>query len=156
VNAEKLRLAATACASLAGQQRHLVVVFSTVREMSFRHPVPKWKPVPSSLSFSGLGRVRYLLNPFRFSVVQDPWYPRPVVGSFTPRSVAHGMDYPSARRDRSELRNQLLRQRRTLAHSHGISRNDRPLKRALFSLLPRSSFPVSPSSSWRGLHSYAH
>ena len=44
------------------------------------------------------------------------------------RSAAHGMGYPSARRDRSELRDQLVRQRRTIVPTASLS-SGRFLKR---------------------------
>jgi hypothetical protein len=50
--------------------------------------------------------------------------------SYRSRSASHGMGYPSTRRDRSQLRNQLVRQRRTLNHPV-VSCNARFLKRAL-------------------------
>jgi hypothetical protein len=55
------------------------------------------------------------------------------------RSTAHGMGYPSTRRDRPELRNQLVRQRRALVLSARLC-SARFLKRAL-----SISFLVSPA-----------
>src|SRR5882762_4120433 len=51
------------------------------------------------------------------------------------RSLSHGMGHPSARRNRSELRNQLVRQRRTLNSDIPV-KSDRFLKRPLFYCSP--------------------
>ena len=67
------------------------------------------------------------------------FYPSPFLGARAMLSLgierpqgatSHGMGHPSARRDRSELRNQLVRQRRTLTCQTRF-RSTRFLKRAI-------------------------
>ena len=93
------------------------------------------------------------IRDFPYSAVTESCYP--LLRRSTPsRSTAHGMGYPSTRRDRPELRNQLVRQRRALvlqAHPCSSRSSERLLLR-----LPFISFGSARSGSLRLFCVYAH
>jgi hypothetical protein len=85
------------------------------------------KPMPRSMARRPPRTEWYRFSPFLCpatrAMLRSTLIPR--------RSAAHGMDHTSARRDRPELRNQLVRQRRTLVR-HARFCSARFLKRFLY------------------------
>ena len=124
---QRRNLAATACASHPEEQRHLVVLFSTVRLFPFGLSLHA-EQYSCRLHATSLGRQ----NSTGFAVcLFASFRPKshvilpPYLTDSSPRSVAHGMDHPSTRRDRPQLRSQLLRQRRTLGRDPALGRSRR-------------------------------
>ena len=67
------------------------------------------EPLPSPLTGFDVPNLTYIF-------AQRPWYSALVVPSI--KGANHGMDRTEARRDRPQLRNQLVRERRALIEFH--------------------------------------
>ena len=137
MNAEKLKLPATACASHPEEQRHLVVLFSTNAAVPFWSLtacrtvfLPLTFDLPESTEFHGFAVCLFASFRLKSHVILTPY-----LTDLSPRSVAHGMDHPSTRRDRPQLRNQFVRERRTLGRGPSFDSSRRsPVPLELHSL----------------------